>query len=328
MSLTRRHLAWASALAILVAAGVGAWTAYRSEMDDLRARLEGRSRVVESPYGPIEYALAGKGPPVLAIHGTGGGFDQGLEMIGPLAGHGFQLIAPSRFGYLRSGWPADHSPEAQADAFAWLLDRLGHRKVAVLGGSAGAISAMQFAIRHPDKCQALILLVPATYSPDRPPNTSGAKSDLAVSAMRAWLSSDFLFWASLKVAPEQMTRLLLATEPELVIAAGDAEAARVHDVLRHILPVSRRARGLVSDAVAGDPPAYPLDQIRCPVLAISAEDDLFGTYPSAVYAAAEVSDGRLLGFRSGGHLLVGHGEEIWRNAAAFLNGVDAGAAAR
>lgn len=318
----RRRAAWVlpAALGAAALAGAGLWSAYAADMERLHARLEGRSTVVESPYGSIEYALAGHGPPVLAIHGTGGGFDQGLEMVGPLAKHGFQLIAPSRFGYLRSGWPEDRSPEAQADAFAWLISELGHDQVAVLGGSAGAISAIQFAIRHRDKCRALILLAPATYSPDRPPNTSGARSSLAVRAMQAWLSSDVLFWASMKATPDQMTRLLLATEPAVVSAAGDAEAARVRSVLRHILPVSRRARGLASDAIAGAPPPAPLDRIRCPVLAISAEDDLFGTHPSAAYAAAHVADGRLLSFETGGHLLVGRGEAVWRGVAEFLRG--------
>jgi 2-hydroxy-6-oxonona-2,4-dienedioate hydrolase len=304
---TRRTRLIATAALALVAAAAAAWLAYRSEIHAAQQRLEGRSTVVESPYGAIEYAVAGQGPPVLTIHGTGGGFDQGLEMVGPLADHGYQLIAPSRFGYLRSSWPDDVSPEAQADAFAWLLDRLGQPRVAVLGGSAGAISAMQFAIRHPDRCQALILLVPATYAPSRRPNTSGAQNRLAESMMQAWLKSDFLFWLSLKLAPNQMTRLLLATEPEVVRAAGPAESERVANVL-----------------IAGAPPPYPLERITCPVLAISAKDDLFGTYPAAEYAAGGVPDGRLLGFDSGGHILAGRDAEVWRGVAEFLSRTEHG----
>jgi 2-hydroxy-6-oxonona-2,4-dienedioate hydrolase len=309
-----------AALAIAVAAAGVAVTsaAFRSDMEAAQQRLQGRSTVVQSPYGPIEYALTGQGAPVLGIHGTGGGFDQGLEMIGPLAAYGFQVIAPSRFGYLRSGWPTDVSPEAQADAFAWLIERLGHERVAVVGGSAGALSAMQFAIRHPDKCQALILLVPAAFAPDREPNTSGAQNRLAEAAMQAWLRSDFLFWLSLKAAPDQMTRLLLATEPAVLAATGPGEAERVADVLRHILPVSARSRGLASDAIAGAPPPYPLERISCPVLAISAEDDLFGTHHAAVHAARTAPAGRLLSFPSGGHILAGRGEAVWQATAAFL----------
>ncbi len=99
------------------------------------------------------------------VHGASGGFDQGVELLGALAGRGFRLIAPSRFGYLRSALPADATTAMQADAYVQLLDHLGIKKVAVVGISAGAWSSLQFAIRHPDRCGALVLLVPADYLP-------------------------------------------------------------------------------------------------------------------------------------------------------------------
>jgi hypothetical protein len=37
--------------------------------------------------------VIGDGEPVLTIHGDEGGFDQGLDMTGALAGHGYQLIS-------------------------------------------------------------------------------------------------------------------------------------------------------------------------------------------------------------------------------------------
>ena len=37
----------------------------------------GKSKVVASPYGEIEYTDGGNGPAVLVIHGSGGGYDQG-----------------------------------------------------------------------------------------------------------------------------------------------------------------------------------------------------------------------------------------------------------
>ncbi len=48
--------------------------------------------------GPLEYAIAGGGPPLMMIHGTGGGFDQGLLFAHGLRDAGFQIVAPSRFG--------------------------------------------------------------------------------------------------------------------------------------------------------------------------------------------------------------------------------------
>lgn len=63
----------------LVLAGGGyAAGAYRSAMIAADARLARRSSLIDTDGGPLEYAVAGDGPPVMMIHGTGGGFDQGL----------------------------------------------------------------------------------------------------------------------------------------------------------------------------------------------------------------------------------------------------------
>ncbi|WP_159593821.1 alpha/beta fold hydrolase [Chelativorans xinjiangense] len=304
---------------VLAAAAAAIWFLFDRDMRELEARLRGRSQIVETSFGPMEYASAGSGHPVLAIHGSGGGFDQGLEFIGPLADHGFRLIAPSRFGYLRTPAPEGFTLEQQADAYVDLLDHLGLEKVTVFGGSAGALSALQFAIRQPERCVALVLLVPASYAPDRRPNESAAESRLAETVMMTVLRSDFLFWSAIRLAPDAMTRLILATEPALVHAANQEEQARVRDVLNHILPVSRRAEGLLFDSrTAGNPPPMELEKIACPVQAIGAEDDLYGTAASARHVAASVPDGRLHIYPKGGHLLVGHDEEVWRIVASFV----------
>ncbi len=136
--------------------------------------------------------MIGDGEPALIIHGAGGGFDQAIDIAGVLAGRGYRLIAPSRFGYLGSPLPTDLVTTMQADAYAELLDRLGVSRAFVIAISAGAWSAMQFAIRHPQRCRALVLLVPADYLPPRMPNHGGA-------LFRAIIASDFVAWAALKV---------------------------------------------------------------------------------------------------------------------------------
>src|SRR5439155_8391596 len=107
----------------------------------------------------------GRGRTVLLVHGAGGGYDQLLDMARELAAAGVRVVAPSRFGYLRTPLPADASPAAQADAHACLLDALGIERAAVIGVSAGAPSSMQFALRHPQRTSALVLVVPLAYVP-------------------------------------------------------------------------------------------------------------------------------------------------------------------
>jgi pimeloyl-ACP methyl ester carboxylesterase len=77
----------------------------------------------------------------------GGGFDQAIAAAGRLIAAGYQVVAPSRFGFLRSASPNDHSPSNQADAFAVLLDELHIQRVPVVGISLGALSALQRIVR-------------------------------------------------------------------------------------------------------------------------------------------------------------------------------------
>lgn len=311
-------------LAPAIAAAFLLWLNYGREIAELRARITDRATIVSLATGKLEYAEAGSGAPVLVVHGSGGGFDQGLEMAAPLAGAGYRLIAPSRFGYLRSDFPDGASPELQADAFAALLDQLDIRRIFVIGGAAGALSAMQFAIRHPDRCRGLVLNVPAVYSPTRKPGTSSFEGPVQVWAVRTILNSDFLFWLAITLAPETMTRVILATEPAVVRAQPSQEQQRVRAILRHILPVSERTEGLMLDMrTAGNPEQYPLDKIRCPVFAVSARDDLYGTADSAAYTAAHVPDGRAVIYDTGGHILAGHDAEAWQEVGAFFAAVEA-----
>ena len=120
---------------LVAGSGLLAYASYRPNLERARARISTGSRIAASRCGPIEYAEAGAGPPVLLVHGAGGGFDQGLEVGEGLARAGFRAIAPSRFGYLRTPLPADASVEAQADAHACLLDALGVESAAIVGGT-------------------------------------------------------------------------------------------------------------------------------------------------------------------------------------------------
>ncbi|KCZ71172.1 putative hydrolase or acyltransferase of alpha/beta superfamily [Candidatus Methanoperedens nitroreducens] len=144
------------------------YPSYRSDIRAARGRVMSGSQVIETKCVPIEYATMGEGPPVLVVHGAGGGYDQGLWVARDNVGEGFRIIAPSRFGYLRTPLPQDASPAAQADAHACLLDALNISKVAVVGVSAGAPSSMQFALRYPERTSSLVLIVPGTYAPEKP----------------------------------------------------------------------------------------------------------------------------------------------------------------
>jgi 2-hydroxy-6-oxonona-2,4-dienedioate hydrolase len=299
-----------------VLAGGATWRAFESDLARACAHRRGRSEVMHGRFGALEYAVAGDGPPVLMIHGTGGGFDQGLDFAAPLTAR-WRVIAPSRFGYLRSAFPDDPSSENQADGFVDLLDELSIERAPIIGGSAGALSAMQFAIRHPDRCSALVAMVPAAYAPGRPPVKP--PNALAQAIIEHGLRSDFLFWAGARLNEDAMISALLATDPALVKAATPDERARVRAILRNILPVSTRANGLLNDAkLAYDPAPMPLERIRAPTLALSLEDDRFQTLAAARHVAETVPGAKLVSLPTGGHVWVGRNGEVFTEVDRFL----------
>ena len=114
-------------------------------------------RVIDTDNGKLEYAEVGDGEPVLAIHGIFGGCDAGLLSFGDLVPHR-RVIAPSRFGYLGSSKPDGATPAMQADAFVDLLNALGIDQLDVVAFSAGSTSALQFALRHPDRIRHLVVM--------------------------------------------------------------------------------------------------------------------------------------------------------------------------
>ena len=146
-----------------LAAGVaipayGIYLRYRRDMSDARARLAAVDRhVISTPWGAVEYAERGAGAPVLVVHGIYQHCVSGLLSVRDLL-LDRRVIAPSRFGYLGSSMPANATPAAQADAFAALLDALEIGQIDVLGFSAGVPSALQLALRHPERVQHLAVL--------------------------------------------------------------------------------------------------------------------------------------------------------------------------
>jgi 2-hydroxy-6-oxonona-2,4-dienedioate hydrolase len=314
----RTVLGLGAAAAGLAAAGGITAAAYGAAMEKAHALVSpDLSKVIATRFGDLEYAEQGTGTPFLMVHGTGGGFDQGLFFAKRFAEAGYRVIAPSRFGYLRSAFPAEPSSENQADAFVDLLDVLSIDKIAIAGGSAGALSAMAFAIRYPDRCAALLPLVPATYVPRDTPVQSVPPDQMQIAM--AVLKSDFLFWLAIAAVPDMLTEALLATKPALVTAADAGEQARARHVLDSILPVSRRADGLMNDArLASNPAKMAIETITAPTLAVSYADDGFGTAAAAQYIGEHVPGARFHIFPDGGHIGIGHDAESFSLIDGFL----------
>lgn len=312
-----RRYSLLAALSVLgsTAAGAALYGTYRRDIARLRDAAEAGGTRVETEFGPIEHAREGAGPPALVIHGAGGGYDQGLMLGRELLGPGFDVIAPSRFGYLGTTVPADSSPRAQAEAHSALLDRLRILgPVTVVGVSAGAPSAIAFALRFPERISALILAVPRAWAPGEREVGAPAESGSMVKMVMA--GADFAFWAAANFARRSVVRFL-GVPPQVDARAGPEERERVTRVIRSILPLSKRLPGLRADAAA-EIKGWPLERIKAPTLVVSASDDLYGTLPAAAHTAERIPNAELMVLPSGGHLMVGRVDEVRERIASFL----------
>jgi 2-hydroxy-6-oxonona-2,4-dienedioate hydrolase len=277
-----------------------AYPFFLSDMRAARERISTGSNVVQTRCGPIEYAEAGRGPAVLLVHGAGGGFDQSMMAAGNELAQTARVIAPSRFGYLRTPLPPDASPAAQADAHACLLDALKVDRAFVFAASAGSPSAMQFALRHAERTRGLALLVPLAYKPDSP-------IPAPPSAARWLFHSEFVIWGIAKIASR--------FAPD----ASAAEQARFRSMVQQPLPIGPRLQGLKNDgAVAQSLQRYELERIRVPTVVIGVRNDGFDMYERARHTAAHIPGARLVTYETGGHFWVGHHGEVLAELKKFL----------
>ncbi|MEA4907417.1 MAG: alpha/beta hydrolase [Anaerolineaceae bacterium] len=305
-------------LAGLMAMGVVAVTSrYFGEMKAARQALDALgSQVIETECGPIEYARAGEGYPLLAVHGALGGFDAGLMVAQPAIAAGYQVISISRFGYLRSPLPENAGVDGQAEAFACLLDELEIRQAAVLAVSGGATSAIRFTARYPQRVSALILLSPAA-----PGDVQVAPPpEAALTLMR----SDFVYWAMLTYLKPVMQRMIGVPQGFVLTPQTDAE---VKEILAATLPSSQRMDGFYLDnfgvtpdfyAEISESSPYSVYTIKTPVLVIHALDDPLAAPENVRGLAEKFPRARLYEVPDGGHLLLGHSEEMWSQMMHFL----------
>lgn len=308
------RIAWFIAAALgltLISGATQVNRQFRQDIGQAYERLESyRDAIAETDCGPIQYAELGGGQPVLVVHGIVGGVDQGL-MLGE--GHlppEYRSIVPSRFGYLGSPLPESATPISQADTFACLLDTLSLERVAVMGTSAGATSALHFALRYPERCSCLILI-----SPNAPGEVDVLPPPKPIAS--AMYNSDFGFWLMTRYFRSAMISLLGV--PDGFEVTPEHEAS-IDEVIATVLPVKPRADGALFDLFVSNPAVndIPLEEVSVPVLVIGAIDDPHSLFGNTKALADRIPNSELATIEDGGHMMLGHDEEVRAAIGEFL----------
>ena len=196
-----KPLLFAALAGAVVIPAFGLSLRYRRDLNAARARLAAVKRdVILTRWGAVEYAERGSGNPLLVVHGIYHNCVGGLLSVRGLFPDR-RVIAPSRFGYLGSSMPPNATPAAQADAFAALLDVLDIDQIDVIGISAGATSALQLALRHPERVTHLAVLVG---------NLPGSPTAVVQPSWAGPVYRQLIMWALRTFAPSTMARLVAA----------------------------------------------------------------------------------------------------------------------
>lgn len=285
-------------LSMVVAAAtiaIPAWAVhhrYREDMTQARRRVSRGGKIIGTACGPIEYTEFGDGPPMLMVHGAGGGYDQG-EYFAKLLGGSYRWIAPSRFGFLGTPVSVDADSSMQANAYASLLDALGINEVGVVGVSMGGPSSLLFAQQYPHRTKSLVLISAASHAiPPRPP--------LLATLFDIFLS-DFVFWSMVRLSPQGLLAAL-GVPSEVQRQLSDDETAQLHAFLESIIPMGARRKGQNLEQHMSEYDAEQIRTIQAPTLILHACDDTLVGFEQAEFAARKIPQARLLPMQKGGHL--------------------------
>jgi pimeloyl-ACP methyl ester carboxylesterase len=273
-------------LVVVALAAIGVFARFLIWRGEIERELVRNGTVAVTAYGPVEYAEIGRGPAVLMIHGTPGGYDQGLSYVKAtgLANLGLRYVVPSRPGYLRTPVASGKTPEQQAKLYAALLTNLGISKVAVIGASGGGPSALQFAMMYPERCSALILEEPVTQSlaSEKKPTAS--------------LVQDFLTF----LFRGQLISAWQAKDPR------DPAISKIGEVIiESTLPSDRRLTGQLNDfeqvSKIGN---WPLSKIHCPTLILHGTADENVPIANSEFAHAQIANSEFVKIQGADHFMV------------------------
>jgi len=268
---------------------------------------EGTTKFVSLPSGKVKYNVAGDGPPIIFLHGSGPGAT-GWSNFGPnivdLA-EKFTCYAPDMVGWGDSDpvKPADRDHVQTALEF---MDELGLEKAAFVGNSMGGATTIRFAVEHPDRQSHLITM------------GAGARGVKMFGAGDGPTEG-------LKILRKGYAQPSLETMLELVdvmsFDSGDQREFRAKQRLDSLLAHPEHADNFLSGErnPRDFPPEDLVAQIAVPSLLVHGRDDRVVHYENSLRLVSLIPNSRLVLFNRCGHWAqVEHAAEFNRLVADFI----------
>ena len=234
----------------------------------------------------IGYDVQGAGPPLVLLHGATSLGREDFAAQLPSMSKGFLAYLPDARGHGRTRWDAGDGFRYDwlVDDLAAFVDGLGLDSFHLLGFSMGAMTALQFGARWPDRLRTLIVVGITTL---REPRASVGRR---------------------LMDPER----ILAHEPEFA-----ATLARRHDAGQGPGAWQRLLPAIAAD-VAAQPLLTPaeLHRIDCPAMVVCGDHDPFVPPEHAAGLARQLPDGRLFVVPDCGHEVMARRPGLFNEATS------------
>ncbi|HLW02958.1 MAG TPA: alpha/beta hydrolase [Ktedonobacterales bacterium] len=291
---------------------------YRRWKQRLRQRFQTESCLLETSRGTVEYQMEGAGPVVLVLHGSPGGYDQGMVWAHLLAPGGSTLLSLSRPGYRRTPLNSGQAPEAQADLFAATLDALNVAQVVVIALSGGGPSALQLALRSPQRCRGLLLISPLAYASTE---EEVYRSLPPGQRLQRWLFNHLLDW-------DPALYLLSALSKRMPQEAqASAFAAQSSAFIETLVMNSQHSSGYRNDMQQfATLPAYPFQDMVVPTLIVHGTADVDVPFRQTEALASALPHAQLVAIEGADHFSTVASERALAAIHHFLQSLPSGEA--
>ncbi len=250
------------------------------------------------------FLSAGSGPPLVMLHGAGGGGVFWAPVIDRLRSH-FRIIIPDVVGYGESAKP--DAPYDRLFYARWLsgfLNAMGMKNISLVGNSQGGAIALQFAIDCPDRVDRLALVCSAGLMPLR---------CLGWAAIMDMIRAQFFVS---KAAMLRLTRHLVYNPGRFPLDSAVRYLAAVAG-----MPGGRRAFSNGRGRAVRLFTQNERDRVQCPTLLVwGTEDRIIRPVPSSARKAA-IPGARVVLMPEAGHTpFIDQPDLFSRYLTAFISG--------